>query len=345
MNILSYDIESVSGSHTDGSMCSFGFVKSDETFAVLEQKDLVMRPHTKRYATQIKLHYEKAYIKAQPKFPEFYEEIKSLFSWADVIIGFSVLNDVEFLNSACEVYGLEKIEYDFIDVQLLHKLVNGKQTMAGLEKLAEEMGLEYLAHRSDEDARLTLKVLKALCEKENLTIKDLLRKYGVTEGSNTKTEILPCTDGSYNKREKRHLILNFVEKHYKHNPRYKGGLSRKIFAFSDNVQFNDIDLFRRVVKKIYELNGRLAEVTTANVYVYNDKIDVKHQEIINDRNVKRERIKVIKLSELIEMLGELPSVDFSSDVAFIKQFRKDKKVKAELKRNQKGKLTQKITTS
>ena len=48
--------------------------------------------------------------------------------------------------------------------------------MAGLEKLAEEMGVEYLAHRSDEDARVTLKLLQSLCEKENLSIKELLKK-------------------------------------------------------------------------------------------------------------------------------------------------------------------------
>ena len=103
MKILCYDIESVSGNHNDGSMCSFGYCKSDETFVVLEQNDLVMRPNTRRYETKIKLHYEKEYIKAQPKFPEFYLQIKTLFSEADYIIGFSIMNDVEFLNSACEV--------------------------------------------------------------------------------------------------------------------------------------------------------------------------------------------------------------------------------------------------
>ena len=160
MRILSYDIESTTGSHSDASMCTFGYCIADEQFNIIEQKDIVMRPHTRRYESRIKLHYEKAFIKSRPYFPEFYEEIKALFSSADLIIGFSVSNDVDFLNNACQVYKLEKIYYDFLDVQLLHKTVYKKPNMCGLESIASDMGVEYLAHRSDEDARVTLLLLK-----------------------------------------------------------------------------------------------------------------------------------------------------------------------------------------
>ena len=80
MRILSYDIESTTGSHCDASMCTFGYCIADEKFNIIEQKDIVMRPYTKRYEPRIKLHYDKAYIKAQPQFPTFYNKIKSLFN-------------------------------------------------------------------------------------------------------------------------------------------------------------------------------------------------------------------------------------------------------------------------
>ena len=338
MNIFCYDIESVSGNHNDGSMCSFGYCKSDENFAILEQKDLVMRPNTRRSTLGDPLPCEKAYIKAQPKFPEFYNEIKALFESADYIVGFSVMNDVEFLNSACQVYNLDKIEYEFIDVQLLYKAVYKNPTMSGLEKIAEELGIEYLAHRSDEDARVTLRVLQHLCEKDGVTLPELLRKHGIMPGSNTKTETYPCTDGTYTKREKNHLILDFVEKNFKHNKRYKGGLSRKIFAFSDDVRYKDIDLFRKIIKKIYMLNGRISSIEGANVFVYNGKIHEKEQFSISNRNNGRERIKSITLDELFNMLGDLPEIDFSSDTKNIKEYRLEQKRQREIRRAEQRKL-------
>lgn len=332
MKILSFDIESVTGSHTDGSMCTFGYCIADENFSILTEKDIVMRPYTKRYETKIKLHYEKSFIKAQPKFPEFYDEISSLLKQADYIIGFSVMNDVEFLNSACQSYGLDKIEYSFLDVQLLYKTIYKKPTMSGLEKIAEELGVEYKAHRSDEDARVTLLVLKHLCEKEGVTLAELIRKYCITLGVNNKKEVIPCTDGTYTKREKNYLILDFIEKNYVHNKRYKGGLSGKTIAFSDELRYKDIDLLRRVIKKIYTLNGRISSIESSNIFVYTDKITDKEKSSLAARNNGRERIKTIKYEEFKTVLGELPEVDFSSDVQMIKEHRQEIKRQREISR-------------
>lgn len=345
MKILSYDIESISGNHNDGSMCTFGYCIANENFEVLEQKDIVMRPNSRRYETKIKLHYEKSYIKAQPKFPEFYEQIKGLFASVDYVIGFSVFNDVEFLNNACAVYSLDKIEYEFIDVQLLYKRAYKKPNMSGLEKIAEELELEYLAHRSDEDARVTLLVLKHLCEKEGVTLKDLLRKYCITLGVNNNTETVPCTDGTYTKREKNHLILDFVEKNYQHNKKYKGGLSYKTFSFSDDIRYKDIDVFRRIIKKIYTLNGRISSIESSNVFVFDGKISDKEQASINVRNTGRERVKLMLYSDFISLIGELPEIDFSGDYEFIKEHRKQIKLQREEKRaeERKRRYLEKIT--
>lgn len=338
MKILAYDIESVSGNHNDGSMCTFGYCLADENFNIIEQKDIVMRPNTRRYETKIKLHYEKAYIKAQPKFPEFYNEIKSLMASADYIIGFSVLNDVEFLNSACSVYGLDKINYEFIDVQLLFKTAYKRPTMSGLEKIAEELGVEYVAHRSDEDARVTLLVLKHLCDVNGVSLQDLLRKYCITPGYNNEKETIPCTDGTYSKREKNYLILDFIEKNYVHNKRYKGGLTYKTFAFSDDIRYKDVDLFRKIIKKIYTLNGRISSIESSNVFVYQQKINDKEQGAINVRNSGRERIKPMEFEAFLNMLGDLPEIDFSTDVNLIKEHRIEAKRQRDLKRAEQRKL-------
>lgn len=333
MKILSYDIESVSGSHNDGSMCAFGYCLADENFEISMQEDVVMRPRTKRYEPRIKLHYEKSYIKAQPKFPQFYEKIKSLFSDADYVIGFSVLNDVEFLNSACVSYGLKKIEYEFLDVQLLYKVVYKKATMSGLEKIANELGIEYLAHRSDEDARVTLLTLKHLCEKEGVSVKELLRKYCVTLGVNNLDETTPCFDGTYTKREKNYLILDFIEKNYEHNSRFRGGFTRKTFAFSDEIKYKNVDEYRRVIKKVFQLNGKISVIESSNVFVYDEKITDKEKNSIEVRNAEKTRVKLMPYAEFLAQVGELPVIDFSSDYDVVRNRRAQIKKKRDVKRD------------
>ena len=339
MRILSYDIESTTGSHCDASMCTFGYCIADEKFNILEQKDIVMRPHTKRYEPRIKLHYEKSFIKAQPPFPFWYDEIKNLFKSCDLIIGFSVSNDVDFLNNACEIYKLDKIVYDFVDVQLLHKTVYKKQNMCGLESVAGDFNVEYLAHRSDEDARVTLLVLKNVCKELNLTIDGVLKKFHITPGSNGELETVPCTNGVFTKKEINYLINDFIDKNRRHSRRYKGGLSYKSFAFSDQLKYEDIDLYRKIIKRIYDLNGRVGQIENCNHFVTKEGMFTdKELKALTVRNEGRKRITPITLDRFLSMVGELPIIDFSGDIELVKQHRKElrkKREKARLeKRNQ-----------
>lgn len=324
MKILSYDIESTTGSHADGSMCTFGYCIADEKFNIIEQRDIVMRPKTKRFESRIKLHYEKAFIKEQQPFPFWYEEIKNLFSKSDLIIGFSVSNDVDFLNNACQLYGLDKITYEFVDVQLLHKTVYNRQNMCGLESVANEFNIEYLAHRSDEDARVTLLVLEKMAKELNLNVLELLRKYHITPGVNTESETVPCTNGTFTKKEINYLITDFIEKNRKHSRRYKGGLSYKSFAFSDEIKYQNLDLYRRFIKKIYELNGRVGQIENCNYFVcINGSYTDKEKKSLTLRNQGRKRINVILLETMLELVKTLPEIDFSSDMDIVKQHRRE----------------------
>ena len=338
MRILSFDIESTTGNHRDGSMCTFGYCLADSSCNISKQEDIVMNPKTRRFETKIKLHYEKSFIKSQNRFPHYYNEIKSLFENNDLIIGFSVLNDVEFLNNSCEVYNLDKIDYDFLDVQLLYKTVNNSSTLSGLAVIAEELGIEYKAHRSDEDARVTLLVLKHIIESLNLPIEEILRKYHITLGSNKGGEVTPCTNGALTKREMNYLLLKFVEKNYKHSRRYKGGLSFKTFAFTDEMRYGDIDKFRRIIKRIYNLNGRIGSIESSNVFVntYSDgELPEKYVNALNLRNKDKQRIQVISEEEFMDIIKELPQIDFSLDNELIKNHRKEIKENREKKRLEK----------
>ncbi len=335
MKILSFDIESTTGNHHDGSMCTFGYCLAGEDLNIYHQEDIVMNPKTKRFETKIKLHYEKSFIKKQERFPAFYERISKLFLDNDYIIGFSVLNDVEFLNNACEIYGLNKIEYDFLDVQLLYKTVYKKPTLMGLSIIAEELNIDYKAHRSDEDARVTLLVLKHIVEDLKMPLSEVLRKYHITLGSNKNGEVTPCTNGELTKREINYLILKFIEKNYRHTRRYKGGLSFKTFAFTENIRYGDVDKFRCIIKRIYDLNGRIGTIESSNFFVSDYKegeLPEKYLTALNLRNKNKQRIKVISEEEFIAMLKELPEIDFSGDIELLRAHRNEIKANREKRR-------------
>lgn len=333
MRILSYDIESTTGNHKDGSMCTFGYCIADEQFNILTQKDIVMKPKTRRFETKIKLHYEREFIKKSQPFPVYYNEIKNLFLGGGIIIGFSVMNDVEFLNNACTIYNLPIIEYEFLDVQLLYKTVYKKATLSGLSVIASELNIDYLAHRSDEDAKMTLLVLKHICNDKKLTLEEVIRKYHITFGYNKKGEVSPCTNGVYTKREINYLILDFVEKNAKHSRRYKGGLSQKTFAFSDEIRYENVDKFRQIMKRIYDLNGRISSIESSNVFVSNVlPLPKKYNDKIEERNKNKRRITVISEEELLKTLKELPNLDFSNDVELLRKHRLEVKKQRELNR-------------
>ncbi len=337
MRILSYDIESTTGNHKDASMCTFGYCIADEQFNILTQKDIVMKPKTRRFETKIKLHYEKEFIKKSQPFPYYYSEIKNLFLGGGIIIGFSVMNDVEFLNNACTAYNLPIIEYEFLDVQLLYKTVYKKPTLSGLSVIASELNIDYQAHRSDEDARMTLLVLKHICTDKKLTIEEVVRKYHITFGYNKIGDISPCTNGVYTKREINYLILDFIEKNAHHSRRYKGGLSKKTFAFCEEIRYGNVDKFRQIIKRIYDLNGRISSIESSNVFVSNAfPLAKKYSDKIEERNKNKQRITVISEEELLKLLKELPELDFSSDVELLKRHRKEVKKQREL--NKKLKL-------
>lgn len=339
MQILSFDIESTTGSHNDGSMCTFGYCLADYNFNITKQKDIVMRPKTKRIESKIKLHYDKAFIKNSPQFPTFYDEIKELFKNSYCIIGFSIMNDVEFLNNACEIFMLDKIEYEFLDVQLIYKTVYKKPTLSALSTLAEELGIEYEAHRSDEDARVTLLVLKHILNDTNLTLAELLKKYHITHGINNNTEISPCQNGVFTHKEINYLILEFVKANYKHKRYYRGGLSSKTFAFSDNLRYDDVDKFRQIIKKIYDLNGRIGSIESSNVLVCDkENITEKISRQLQERNKNKERIKVISTTEFFEMIGELPKLDFSNDIALLRAHRNEVKRLRKLRKQEELKI-------
>lgn len=185
MDYLFFDIECSEGK----SICSFGYVLTDEFFCIKEKKDILINPqsyfHTGPWGKKAKdegitLAYPVSEFKAQPPFPALYDKIKVLLKRKDVqIITFSGDNDARFLNYACTRYRMPCFNYTFIDVQKIYQDLEGLKDQLSLEKMLAifEIDIDGLVqHKSDDDAHITMLVTEALCKATGKPLNTLIKE-------------------------------------------------------------------------------------------------------------------------------------------------------------------------
>lgn len=185
MDYLFFDIECSEGK----SICSFGYVLTDEFFCIKEKKDILINPqsyfHTGPWGKKAKdegitLAYPTSEFRAQPPFPALYDKIKVLLKRKNTqIVTFSGDNDARFLNIACVRYHMPCFNYTFIDVQKIYQDMEGLKDQLSLEKMLALFELEIgdlVQHKSDDDAHITMMVTEALCKKTGKPLKELVKE-------------------------------------------------------------------------------------------------------------------------------------------------------------------------
>ncbi len=182
MNYLFIDIECCDGVH----LCSLGGVLTDCNFHMLDKFDLLVNPQLRfklsgRKDDGIKLFYPEQKFYEQPNFRTFYNNIKQLLMLPDVtLVGFSIQNDFNFINLACERYGLPQLSLTGYDIQLIYKKMTNDTTVRALEKIADALDIPHGAfsmHRSCDDAHLSMYILRNLCYMEHKSIESVFEKY------------------------------------------------------------------------------------------------------------------------------------------------------------------------
>ena len=327
MRILSFDIESCNGNPREASLCSFGYVISDENFNIVEKKDILVNPVPRRFTLGnkwgkgIKLAYPEKEFRKAPLFVEIYEQVGNLFRTADLIVGFSIINDLNYLNCACCYYSLNNYSFSFIDVQDIYAILhNGERS--SLDKIMKEYGVDFEVHRSDEDAYVTLILLKKLCEETGKDLQELLDYYGIVKGQNgaggykISYSLAQMTEKYGLKRTSklnRHLFL----KHVENKRKIKGELKGKRFHFSKKLISNDLDLSRNLINAIYQKGAVYSlSLEDCNVFVSLDGEVLENGELTFSQKDKAELIPV---SEIGKMIGEYKIEQFN-DTAEIKKF-------------------------
>ena len=187
MRYLFFDIECANPKFN--SICTFGYVLTDENFRVIEQRDILMNPETgyDKYVIKNILRYPTEELDSQMPFPCYYDEIGQLMcSPETVVLGFSISNDIRFLNETCIRYRMPSLNYRFYDVQKIYGDYAKVQDQASIETAGEVLQLNkpFFVHRSDEDARITMEILKAICVAKGMTLCELLNDASDCGGKN-----------------------------------------------------------------------------------------------------------------------------------------------------------------
>ena len=194
MNYVFFDIECANCQNGQAKICSFGYVVCDEEFNVLEKEDLIVNPKApfmlsgRGNRPYIKLAYSRSQFRSAPDFHGVYRKLCGLFARKDsLFFGYAADNDASYLRSEFIRYALVPIDFAYYDLQkLLHFALPREDNPAQLS-LASAVALFYEApdqeiHKSDDDALLTMHVLKGLSERTGLSPVKLLEQYPVCRG-------------------------------------------------------------------------------------------------------------------------------------------------------------------
>ena len=233
MKYLFFDIECSAVSKNAAKICAFGYCLTDEKFNILEKEDLLINPQggfhlTDRKGTQgLVLPYEYSGFKNYPTFLQRKEKIYNLLQDADtLVVGHATMNDVKYLNLESKRFQLPSFCFDFADTQFLYMNRIGEfSRQFGLGVIAEQLGVEFVAHRAVDDAYATMRIAEALCraEGEDATLPDLLKKYNITLGRIENYEISLTTSAG--------LELYRAEQEKKKEAREKAKV--EFFRFAD----------------------------------------------------------------------------------------------------------------
>lgn len=311
MKFLAFDLEAANG-YMLSSVCSVGVVIADEQFNVLSSENIWINPRSDynlngtRANVGIDLHLDKKLLKSSPDFRRVYPRLKALLTDKQyVVVGHAVDSDVRMLNKACERYHLPSIDFEFICSQLLYKLYKGESDVKGLGKIAEEIGLTFTQHNSEEDAYASMMTLKYLVDSSGMSVEELLDKYRVRRGSNVDFVLTRPVSllGQVSKKHVTQQAIERIKEFVTTVPRRGNRYKNKAFCMSRALELSDSDELRAVLTEIVQQGGRYtAKLVKGNYYVRwgeAAQADVMREKRVAEL-VEQGLMKVISIQEVLE---------------------------------------------
>lgn len=193
MKYLFFDIECSNCFGRQHKICEIGYVLVDENFNVIIKEDIPISPGSKnnksdRFDESIykrepgfEWAYEFEYYFSQPKFYVFYDRLKKLFEDKETLVfGYSVKNDIQFLNSEFKRYKLKPFNFLVCDIQKIMSYYFEKhEKFIGLQDAFKKLcpineWISLNPHLSCDDAYMSMRVLEEILMKLKLSVDDII---------------------------------------------------------------------------------------------------------------------------------------------------------------------------
>lgn len=145
--------------------------------------------------------------------------------------------------------------------------------MRGLDKIADELGISFAHHASDEDALASMLTLKYLCEDSALSVEGLLEKFNVRIGSNRNFVVTRTVSlsGQISKKRVTSEAIKAISEYIRSNRLRSapcGALKGKLVSLSRALECSGGEVLHSVIKKIYACGGQYtAKVSKGSIYV------------------------------------------------------------------------------
>ena len=329
MKYLTFDIESCTGNPYDGSLCSFGYILA-ENGEKLGAGDILCNPLPKRFTLgcfgkepSLKLAYPVSTFRREPRFNARYREIQGLFEKADLVLCFAGSNDLKYLNNACDSFSLPRFTFRFLDVQLTAGLVIPELKNHGLKAAASRFGIDYLEHRSDEDARVTYEVFEKTLEVFGGDLDALIKKFGIEYGANGPRGHINCF-AIKDIEEKLSGLSKSVRKNIVAScasiaagtvtPRGEKLFGKAVCLFED-VYVSCVSTAKKAAFTIYREGGRYeSSIMSCDILVCSDKAAAA------ERFKRYRRLKIMDIEEFTALCGGLSDCPVSDKDALIAHY-------------------------
>ena len=317
MKYLFFDIECSNCFGDNPKICEFGYTIVDENFKLITKNDIPMSPgknnHTNRFDLGVykrdpkfEWAYDFDYYFSQPEFPEYYEKIKRLLTDEDtIVLGYSLSNDIHYLNQTMIKYDLDILNYDSFDVQkMIRRYLNLKNDMSlekAFNKLCNKSELIKLhMHLSCDDAFMTMRVFESLCKKLHKTPQEMINLYeGVKYNS---IESLENFNKRQEEKEKRKISEELLNDFYNES---KGLI--ELNDYSNNLVYIDSN-FKKYPEELKDLIKEIKskgfigsrDLKDINYFIFKDEDNIERiREILKENN--NFRCEIIDYKEIMNL--------------------------------------------
>jgi len=315
---LFFDIECIHVGSRD-YIFSFGYVICDRDFQVIKQEDILINPNIHfQISTGIKIHYAWNKILSQPRFVDYYEQLKHLLENANYqVVGHAIDNDIKFLYQECQEYNLPGFHFDFIDSQLLFDDFYHLDKRSSISTILDYYQLKPdVLHRSDMDAYYNMLYVQKMSIELGLSLDSILNHpkilKGYAKGLNVQKALIKDWIYQPTRTENKIALLESID--FKRFETVTGVLLGKTFVINTKLLYDNLDIGLYLIKLILENGGKFQQTNpNPTIFIYHEN-DCPRQERFQSNPEWEGCFWSVK--ELLKEVGSLHIDPFTQSLGF-----------------------------